>query len=103
MKKHLDLYRSKKVSLPGPELYVLYTGNRKERPEWITLRDEFFPGQECSADVRVKMLYGEPDGKNIIDQYVAFTKVHDEQVKEHGRSRDTARALIDIDRDCHVP
>ena len=36
----MDLYQSKKVSLPKPELYVIYTGNRKKRPERITLSEE---------------------------------------------------------------
>lgn len=93
---HLDLYGSGKVSLPKPELYVIYTGNRQTRPEWITLRDEFFPEQECFVDVKVRMLYGVPDGQNIIDQYVAFTKVHDEQVREFGRSRDAVLETIRI-------
>lgn len=36
---NMDLYKSKKVKLPKPELYVIYTGSRKTRPERITLLD----------------------------------------------------------------
>ncbi|MCD7956333.1 MAG: hypothetical protein LUG93_11415 [Lachnospiraceae bacterium] len=36
-----DLYGSKKVYLPETELYVLYTGDRVDRPDVITLREQF--------------------------------------------------------------
>lgn len=41
-----DLYKSKKVTLPKPELYVIYTGNRKKKPEEIKLSEEFFKGSK---------------------------------------------------------
>ena len=31
-----NLYKSKKVKLPKPELYVIYTGDRKEHPEYLS-------------------------------------------------------------------
>ena len=37
-----NVYKSKKIRLPKPEMYVIYTGNRKERPEYISLAEEFF-------------------------------------------------------------
>ena len=94
----LDLYSSTKVELPKPELYVIFTGWRKERPEYITLRDEFFGGQDVAVDARVKVIYdGEPG--DIINQYVTFTKVANEQMKIHGRTRkvvaETIRTCID--------
>ena len=30
---HLDVYSSKKIPLPRPELYVIFTGERKKHPE----------------------------------------------------------------------
>ena len=61
---------------------MIYTGERSERPEWISLSEEFFLDQECFVDIRVKMLY---DGKkgDIINQYVTFTKIYNEQVKKY--------------------
>ena len=35
----LDLYGSKPVRVPRPELYVIYTGNRKQVPETVLLSD----------------------------------------------------------------
>lgn len=53
-----------------------------------------YPG----IDVKVKMIY---DGKDndIISQYVAFTKVYDEQVKLYGRTREAVTNTINICKD----
>ena len=90
-----NLYGSKKVKLPKPELYVIFTGKRISKPEYISLSEEFFSGEECAIDVKVKMIY---DGKDndIISQYVAFTKVYDEQVKLYGRTRKAVTNTINI-------
>ena len=39
-------YGSKKLAVPRPELYVIYSGDRKARPEWIRLSEEFFEGNK---------------------------------------------------------
>ena len=91
----MDLYQSKKVSLPKPELYVIYTGNRKNRPEKITLTNEFFHGEETAIEVTVKMIYEGKKG-DIISQYVAFTRILNAQIKLHGRTRATILETIRI-------
>jgi hypothetical protein len=96
-----NVYGSKKLNLPKPELYVIYTGDRKTRPEWITMSKEFFDGQETAVEVKVKILYGESEG-DIISQYVAFTKVYNEQVKEKGRTREAVLETIRICKDRNI-
>ena len=93
--KKLNIYGSGGMSLPKPELYVIYTGERKERPEWISLSEEFFPGQECFVDVKVRMLYDGKEG-DILNQYVTFTKIYNEQVKEYGRTKEAVLETIRI-------
>ena len=39
--------------MPKPELYVIYTGDRKSVPDTITLRREFFGGEKMAIDVEV--------------------------------------------------
>ena len=70
-------------------------------PEWITLTEEFFSGQEAFVDVKVKVLY---DGKkgDILNQYVRFTKVYNEQVKLYGRTRKAVLETIHICKDQDV-
>ena len=96
-----DLYGSKKVHVPEPEIYVIFTGERTSRPESISLSKEFFGGKECAIEVKVKVLYG-GEGNDIISQYVAFTKVYNEQVKKHGRSREAVTETIRICKDMDV-
>ena len=77
---------------------MIYTGKRKSRPEWLNLSEEFFDGNRDFLEVQVKVLYGE--GKDdIISQYVSFTKVYNEQVKLHGRTRKAVLETIRICKD----
>ena len=52
-------YGSKKLELPRPELYMIYTGKRKTRSEWLNLSDEFFEGNRDFLEAKVRVLYGE--------------------------------------------
>ena len=96
-----DLYGSKKVHVPEPEIYMIYTGERVSRPETISFSKEFFKGKECSIEVKVKVIY-DGKGNDIISQYVAFTKVYNEQVKRYGRSREAVTETIRICKDRNV-
>jgi len=96
-----DLYGNKKVHVPEPELYMIFTGERASRPEMISLSKEFFGGKECAIEVKVKVLYG-GKGNDIISQYVNFTKVYNEQVKQYGRSREAVTETIRICKDRDV-
>jgi len=93
--RKLNVYASKQIELPMPELYVIYTGERKDCPEWISLADAFFAGNSPFVDVRVKVLR---DGKkgDIINQYVTFTKVYQDQVSRCGRTRQAVLETIRI-------
>jgi len=96
-----NLYKSKKVQMPMPEIYVIFTGERKRKPSEISLSQEFFDGKECGIDVRVKMIYDGKEG-DIINQYVLFTKICNEQMKEHGRTRKAVMEAIRICKDRDV-
>ena len=97
----LNIYSSKKIDLPKPELYVIYTGTYKSGQEWISLADEFFSGDDTFLDVKVKVIYNGEDG-DIINQYVIFTKVFNEQVKQLGRTRKAVLETIRICKDRNV-
>ena len=96
-----NIYNSKKLRMPKPEVYVIYTGDRKTRPEQISFTEEFFDGKETCLDLKVKMIYDGREG-DIISQYVAFTKVCNEQVKAYGRTRKAIRETIRICKDKNV-
>lgn len=96
-----DIYNSKKLRMPKPEVYVIYVGDRKTKPEQISLSEEFFGGEEVCMDLNVKMIYDGNAG-DIINQYVTFTKVCNEQVKIHGRTRKAIKETIRICKDRDV-
>lgn len=58
----LSLYREKKVSTPRPELYVVYTGDKKHVPDELKL-SSLFEG-DGSVELSVKVL--RDDGKGSI-------------------------------------
>jgi len=96
-----NVYGSKKLELPKPEMYVIFTGNRKTRPEYLYLSKEFFGGDDSVLDVKVKMIYDGKEG-DIINQYVTFTKIYNEQVKLYGRTREAVLETIRICKDQNV-
>ena len=96
-----NLYKSKKVKMPMPEIYVIFTGERKTRPSEISLSQEFFGGKDCGIDVKVKMIYDGKEG-DIINQYVIFTKVCNEQMKKNERTRKAVTEAIRICKDRNV-
>lgn len=96
-----DIYNSKKLKMPKPEVYVIYVGDRKTKPEQISLSKEFFGGEEVCLDLNVKMIYDGNTG-DIINQYVTFTKACNEQVKIHGRTRKAIKETIRICKDRDV-
>ena len=79
----LNLYGTEPVTIPRPELYVVYTGDQEDVPETLLLSDLY--GGSGDAEVRVKVLRGTGNG-DIVDQYVRFCKIADEERKRHGRS-----------------
>ena len=92
----INLYGSKKAVMPEPELYVVYTGDRKKRQEYISLSEEYFGGKNTNIELKAKVIYG-GKGNDILEQYIKFTKVYNGQVKEHGRTR---KAVIGTIRIC---
>jgi len=96
MERKVNLYSSTKIKMPKPELYVIFTGEHSEKPEYISLSKEFFDGQECGMDAKVKVIYHGIEG-DIINQYIIFTKVCKEQVALYGRTR---KAVLETIRIC---
>ena len=97
-----NLYSSKKVTMPKPELYVLFTGeNPKNPPDTLSLSKDFFDGEKIAIDAEVKVLY-QADESNIIGQYIIFCKVYDEQRKQYGKTREAITETIRICKDRNV-
>lgn len=96
-----DYYKSRKVKMPKPELYVIYTGNKGRKPDKISLSKEFFKDADIDIEVRAKVIY-ESDTDDIINQYIIFCKVFNEQTKQHGMTRKAVTETIRICKDRNV-
>lgn len=96
-----NLYGSKKVNMPIPELYMIFTGERKNIPDTISLSKEFFDEAKIAIDAEVKVLYQENE-KDIIGQYIIFSKVYNEQRKLYGKTKQAVTETIRICKDRNV-
>ena len=96
-----DYYKSKKVKMPKPELYVIFTGNKGRKPDKISLSKEFFEGVDIDIEVKAKVIY-ESDADDIINQYIIFCKVFNEQTKQHGMTQKAVAETIRICKDMNV-
>ena len=96
-----SLYKSKKVKMPKPELYVIYTGSRGRKPDTISLSQEFFEGADIDIEIKAKVIY-ESDKNNIINEYIIFCKVFNEQIKEYGMTKQAVTETIRICKDRNI-
>jgi hypothetical protein len=96
-----NYYKSKKVKMPKPELYVVFTGNKGKKPDKISLSKEFFEGADIDIEVKAKVIY-ESDQDNIINQYIIFCKVFNEQTGQHGMTQKSVLETIRICKDRNV-
>ncbi len=96
-----SLYKSKKVKMPKPELYVIYTGNKGRKPDTISLSQEFFDGADIDLEIKAKVIY-ESDKDNIINEYIVFCKVFNSQIKEHGMTKQAVTETIRICKDRNI-
>ena len=90
----LNVYGVTAVTIPRPELYVVYTGERTDVPKRLYL-SELYEGKG-GAEIEVEVLRGTGQG-DIVDQYVRFCKISDEERKKHGRS---GKAIEETIRRC---
>ena len=96
-----SLYKSKKVKMPKPELYIIYTGSKGRKPDTISLSKEFFDGVDIDIEVKAKVIY-ESDKDNIINEYIVFCKVFNEQIKKHGMTKQAVTETIRICKDRNI-
>jgi len=92
--RKLDLYGTKPVRIPRPELYMVYTGEPRELPEVLRL-SEMYEGSG-SVEVEVKVLRS-MGTRSIVDQYIRFCEIADGQRKQYGY---TVRAVEETLRQC---
>lgn len=96
--RQMNVYGRKKLRVPSPEFYVIYTGDKKLDKDVLSLREDFFCDPKAQLDLYVKVIHTE-NKDDIIGQYIIFAHVYDEQIKIHGRNRIAAENAIRICQD----
>ena len=99
--KKVNVYGTRKIDLPQPEFYLIYTGKREDCEEEISLAKNFFDDENAAIDLKMKVIYAE-DENNIIGQYIIFCHVLDEQVKIYGRTKKAVEETIRLCQDRNV-
>lgn len=96
-----NVYGTKKLAMPEPEFYVIYTGGRKIKKEIISLSEDFWNNPNAKLDLRVKVICSESKS-DVIGQYIIFSHVLDGQIKLHGRKKIAIEETIRICQDSDV-
>ena len=87
--EHLE----KRVFLPKPEMYVVYTGSKKISDE-VSFSETYFDG-DSSLDLRVKVLR-QVEKNTLHGQYIGFSRVYDEQRRLYSNKLECIRETIRI-------
>jgi hypothetical protein len=90
----VDLYSAKKQELPTLNCSVIYCGEERDLPDYISLNKDFWDGNS-PLDLKVKVL-NKAGKKDIVEEYVSFCHKFDEQVKIHGRTVNAVKELISV-------
>lgn len=94
-----SIFGSKKVVLPVPEFYVVYTGKQRkgiQNRDKISLSKEFWDGEDAGIEIKAHILYN-GEKNDILYQYVTFCHVADDMIRKYGR---TEEAFSEIMRIC---
>ena len=87
--------------MPKLELYIIYTGSKGRKPDVISLSKEFFDGADIDVEIKAKVIY-ESDKDNIINEYIIFCKVFNEQIKKYGMTKQAVTETIRICKDRNI-
>lgn len=90
-KTQQNAYGTKPISLPEPELYVLYSGEDEVTDE-LSLGQVHWGHENAFVSVKVKVLKG--GGRDILSQYIDFGKVYHRNMREMGRTQEMIKATI---------
>ena len=80
---------------------MIFTGNKGRKPDKIFLSKEFFEGNDIDIEVKAKVIY-ESDKDDIINQYIIFCKVFNEQTRQYGMTQKAVTETIRICKDRNV-
>ena len=96
--KKYNLYGNKKIILPFPEMYVLYTGTNKNIPDKLDFKNIYFNGKENINHLNfdIPVITKSINDNDILGQYIRFTKESYRFVNEYGKSKEAILEFINF-------
>lgn len=88
-----NIYGSKKVTLPKPELYVICTDKQIKDKE-ISFKKEFFNNEESAVEIRIKIITLKNAAK-IVKEYIKFSNILDKNNKKYGYTKKSIMTTVD--------
>lgn len=77
----LYLYGTKRIKIPTPCFYLVYTGEREMREEDLRLSALYTEEGKCFLELKVKLFTLENTRESIIGEYIRFCKEYDKNKK----------------------
>ena len=93
-----NIHGTRKLPIPEPEFYVIYTGERRDVPETISLRKDFFESDAAQIDLTARVISVEST-EDIVGQYIIYAHVFDQQIRRYGYVRKAAEETIRVCKD----
>ena len=91
------LHGSTKVVCPKIELYAIFSCEHEDSLESLSFRNAFFTNDEqCDLDATVHVIQFKEGKKDIINQYIMFCRVFNQQLKLYGYSEKTIHETLRI-------
>ncbi len=99
--RDIHIYGTAPVKMPKPEIYVIYTGERKNHPDVLSLKEICFDGDDCDVEGKARVIYLD-DSNTIINQYILFSIVWTDQVKVYGLTKEAITNTIRICKERNI-
>ena len=93
------LFSSTKAECPRIELYAIFSCEHEKMPQTLSLCGEFFPNGGCDLDATVHLIHFDESRTDIINQYILFCRVFNNQIKKYGYSPQAIYETLRICRD----
>ena len=92
-----DLFAEKAIEIPRIELFVIYSGDKKDVPEYLSLKEKFFDGVESSIEVKVTVISrDDPRHRDdIIGQYIKYTEISREVLAKNGNNYESLEKIVE--------
>ena len=97
----LSVYSDKKIELPEPEFYVIYTGDRKIDKDILSLKGDIFENPDAKLELIARVIHAE-NKNDIIGQYIIFCHVLDSQIKIYSYTKKALENTIKICQNSNV-